>query len=238
MSVVLPDCERVSDGRKRGVEVRVRDAAVLAGSAVVTWPAAVDRLGDVRRPPDGDSPSELALDASPQLRLRTAHRHRRMEAAVRQLGHVFGLTRNADIVLDQFVVRNEILVADWPVFTVTVERFAVQVLFAQPVALAAPDVGASADDARAALPAERLVSGVGVGLLEIVDEPLVVPLATRVAIALSRPRAPHEVARLVAILELVGLDVLGEVLVALRLPRFEERDLDAGFGESFRRPAA
>ena len=155
-----------------------------------------------------------------------------MEAAVRQLGDVLGLSRNADVVLDQVVVRNEILVADRPVLAVAVERLAVQILFAQPVALAAPDVGASADDARAALPAERLVIGVGVGFLEIVGEPLVVPLAAGVAVALLRPRAADEVARLVAVLEVVGRNVLGEVFVALRLARFEQRDLDASLGQT------
>ena len=44
MSVVLPDLQRVGDGRERGVEVRVRHAAVLARPAVVARGAAVDRL--------------------------------------------------------------------------------------------------------------------------------------------------------------------------------------------------
>jgi hypothetical protein len=113
----------------------------------------------------------------------------------------------------------------------------VEVLFAQPVALAAPDVGAPADDARASLPAERLVIGVGVGLFEIVGEPLVVPLATGVAVPLLRSRTADEVARPVAVLEVVGRDVLGEVFVALRLPCFEQRDFDSSLGQPLGRPS-
>ena len=101
----------------------------------------------------------------------------------------------------------------------------------------APDVGASTDHAHAALPAERLVVGGGVRLLDVVREPVVVPLAARVAVALLRPRLANQFARLVAVFQLERRNVLGEVVVALRLSRFEQRDLDAGFGEPLGGPS-
>ena len=196
------------------------------------------RLGDVGRAADRDRPSQLLLHPRAKLRLGAAHRHGGMELAVGQLRHVFGLAGDADVVLDQLVVGHQVLVAERPVLAVAVEGLALQVLLAEPIALAAPDVGASADHARAALPAERLVVRVGVRLVEVVGEPVVVPLAAGVAVALLRPRPPHQVARLVAVLQVEGGDVLGEVLVGLRLARFEQRHLDAGLREPLGRPAA
>ncbi len=229
--------ERVGDRGEGRVEIRVRRAALLARPAVVTGRPAVDRLGDVGRAAERDRPSQLLLDPRAQLHLGAAHGHGGMELAVGQLRNVLRLAGDADVVLDQLVVRDQILVAERPVLAVAVEGLALQVLLAEPIALAAPDVGASADHARAALPAERLVVRIGVRLVEVVGEPLVVPLAARVAVALLRPRPPHQVARLVAVLEVVGGDVLGEVLVALRLARFEQGHLDAGFRQSLGRPA-
>ena len=161
-----------------------------------------------------------------------------MEVAVGQLRDVLRLSRNPDVVLDELVVRHEILVGDRPVLAVAVERLAVQILVAEPVRLAAPDIRAPADDTRAALPTERLVVRGGVRFFEIVDEPLVVPLAARIAVTLTRARAAHPLARLIAIRQVVRRHVLGEVGVALRLSRFEERDLDAGLGQALRRPSA
>src|SRR5262249_41794611 len=118
------------------------------------------------------------------------------------------------------------------------ERLAFQVLLTETVALTSPDVRASADHAHAALPAERLVVGVGVRLFEVVGEPVVVPLAAGVTVALTRTRAAHPLVGAVAILEVPGRDVLDEVLVALRLARFENGDLDAGFRQSLGGPSA
>ena len=215
----------------------MRRATLLAGPTVVTGRPAVDRLGDVCGAADGDRPAELLFDARPQLHLGAAHRHGGMKLAVGQFRDVLRLAGDADVVLDQLVVGDQILVAERPVLAVPVERLALQVLLAEPIALPAPDVGASADHAGAALPAEWLVVRIGVRLLEVVGEPLVVPLAARVAVALLRTRPPHQVARLVAVLEVVCGNVLGEVLVALRLARFEQGHLDAGFRESLGRPA-
>ena len=131
-----------------------------------------------------------------------------MEVAVGQLRHVLGLSRDADVVLDELVVRHEVLVGDRPVLAVAVERLAVQILIAEPVRLPAPDIRAPADDARAALPAERLVVRRGVGLFEIVDEPLVVPLAAGIAVALPRARAADPLARPIAIRQVVCRHVL------------------------------
>src|SRR5262249_16672561 len=109
----------------------MRNAAVLARPAVVALPAAVDRLRDVLGAADRHRLAKLALDAGPQLRLRARHRHCRMKAAVRQLWHVLGLARDADVIFDELVVRNEILVADRPILAIAVEGLAVKILIAQ-----------------------------------------------------------------------------------------------------------
>ena len=200
MSVVLPGLQRVGDRRERGVEIRMRRAPLLARPAVVAGRPAVDRLGDVGRAADGDGPAQLLFHPRAKLRLGAAHRHRGMELAVGQFRDVFRLAGDADVVLDQLVVGDQILVAERPVLAVPVKGLALQILLAEPIALPAPDVGAAADHAGAALPAEWLVVGIGVRLLEVVGEPLVVPLAARVAVALLRTRPAHQVAGLVAVL--------------------------------------
>ena len=75
-------------------------------------------------------------------------RHRRLELAVGQLRHVLRHAGDADVVLDEVVVRSEVRVVDRPVLAVAVERLALEILLAQAVALASPDVRASADDAQ------------------------------------------------------------------------------------------
>ena len=64
--------ERVGNGRERGVEVRVRLAALLARAAVVAGRAAVERLGDVRGAANRDGVAKLLLDPGPHLHLGAA----------------------------------------------------------------------------------------------------------------------------------------------------------------------
>ena len=193
MSVQLPRLQRVGNGRERGVEVRVRDAPALARPAVVArCRPLIGFVMFAERPIVIVRPS-FVLHARAELRLGARHRHRGMELAVGQLGHVLGLALDADVVLDDVVVRREVVVVERPVLAVAVERLALQVLLAEAIALAPPHVGAAADDAQAALPGERLVRRRRVRLLEIVGEPAVVVFHARVAVLLARARAADQI---------------------------------------------
>src|SRR5205823_5649757 len=83
----LPRLESVGDGGEGGVEVRVRDAAAMAGPAVVAGGAAVDGPGDVGGASQGHRPPELVLHAVAEQGLDAGEAHGRVEAAVRQLVH-------------------------------------------------------------------------------------------------------------------------------------------------------
>ena len=123
--------------------------------------------------------------------------------------------------------------APWPS-----KRLAFEILLAEAIALAAPDVGAAADDAHPALPAEGLVRGSGVGLFEVVREPVVVVFGAGVAVALARPRLGHDARRASAIAQLEGLFVLRVVGVGQRAAGVDQRHAESGFGQAFGRPAS
>ena len=148
--------ERVGDGGEGGVEIGMRDAAALAGAAVVAGRASVDRLGEVGQPAHRQGAAELRLDRAADFVLDAGERHRRLELAVGQLRVVLDHAGDADIVLDQLVVGDEVLVVERPVGAGAVEGITLQILLREAVAVAAPDVGAPAGDAHAALPRKRL----------------------------------------------------------------------------------
>src|SRR5215471_13413602 len=85
---------------------------------------------------------------------------------------------DADVSLDQVVVRLEILVRKRPVFAVAIVGSGLEVPIAEAQTNAAPNVGAASGDAQAAHPKERVIGGLGVRLLEVVDEPAVIVFAT------------------------------------------------------------
>src|SRR6266581_4405888 len=115
------DHERARHGREGRVEVGLGDAAALAGAAVVTGLAAVDGLGQVRGPAQGDRAPQLLLDLVLEPPLRAVHAHRGMELAVGQLVDALWHPGDADVVLDQLVVGDEVLVGEGPVLAEAVE---------------------------------------------------------------------------------------------------------------------
>src|SRR5207249_7964650 len=83
------------------VEVRMRDAATLAGPAVMARRAAAVRRGEDRHPADRDDPlgSEPLGDAVPHHLLRAVQRHWREKLAVRELCQAERLAPNPDELL-------------------------------------------------------------------------------------------------------------------------------------------
>ena len=114
---------------------------------------------------------------------------------------------------------------------------ALQVLLAEAIALAAPDVGASAGDAHAALPRERLAVRGGVRLLDVVAEPVRVVLGAGVAVLLRRLRAADQIVGARAVLQLVGGLVLGVVAVLERPAGADQRDAQARFAHALGGPS-
>ena len=167
---------RVGHRRERGAEVRVGHAAVLARAAVVARLPPVERPGQIRRATLRERATELLLEARPEGGLGAGERHRRLEAAVGQFREALGQPVDADVVLDQIVVRRDIGVADRPVYAGAVVGGRLEVDVAEPQAGATPDVRAPAHQPRA-YPQERGVGRVDVRLFEVVDEPVGVPLA-------------------------------------------------------------
>jgi hypothetical protein len=98
----------------------------------------------------------------------------------------FGHAGDADIFFYDVVVRSDVAVGDGPVFAVAVVRSGFKVLVAEAEADAAPNVGAAAGHAEAAHPVERFVGGGGVGLVVIVDEPVLRVLVADVELGLDR----------------------------------------------------
>ena len=161
-----------------------------------------------------------------------------MKAAVGQLGHAFRLPGDPDVVLDDVVVGLEILVAERPVIAVPVVGPGLQVEIAQPITLPAPHVGAAADHAHPSKPAEWLVCRGGVGLVQIVREPVIVVFHAGVAVFLHGTRFPDQLVRPVAILQLEGAHVLRVGGISQGASTVHERHLDPRFGQPLGSPAA
>jgi hypothetical protein len=191
-------------------------------------------LRQVRRSALCQRAPECFLDPVAQRGLRARHRHRRLELAVGQARQAFGHALDADVLLDQVVIRLDVLVADRPVHAVAIVRGRLEFQIADPQRLAAPDVGAPADQARAD-PEELRVGLVHVRLVDVVDEPARVPLADGIGNRLNRTLPRERPLRLRAILQLERLDVLAVVGVGELAPGLEHRDAQAA---SVRRFAA
>ena len=180
---------RVDQRGPQAREVGVRDAALLAGAAVVAGRAAVVVPGDDRRAAHGDRVAELALDGPLEVALAAVHLHRRQKLAVGDLRQALRTSVDTDVLLHAGVVRGDLLVGDGPVLAVAVERGALEVVCgAKPPAQPAPSERAPAQHA-ASRPLERLVGRRCVGVADVVDEPMVVRLAAGVLHALDRPIA-------------------------------------------------
>ena len=101
--------------------------------------------------------------------------------------------------------------------------FEVQV--AEAIALSSPHHGASAYDPKP-LPSEWFVFGCGIGILQIVDEPVVVVFGAGVAGLLDRS-GPNQLRRRVSVRELVARHVLGELAGRDFASRFQNHYLEA-----------
>ena len=211
---------------------------MLAWPAVVAGGPAVDRLREVGRPTKGHGPAELGAQSLPNPVFDARHPHRWMESAV---GHdrISALvdTGDADVLLDDVVVRREIRVGEWPVDAMAVPARRLEVDVAETVALTTPHVGAPADHTKPTHPGKRLVIRRGVGLVDVVGEPVVVPLATRVAVLLLRPRPADHLVGTAAIGQGRRRDVLLVVGIGQGPAGLQHADSQAGLAETFRGPA-
>ncbi len=105
-----------------------------------------------------------------------------------------------------------------------------EIPIAEAEADAAPDVGAAAGHAEAAHPVEGLVGGSGVGLVVIVDEPVLGVFVADVELGLDRVIFCDDGIRHGAVLQLEGGLVLGEIFVGLGAASFDDGDVEASFG--------
>ena len=228
----------VGYGRERGIEIGPRHAAVLARAAIVARGAAVDRPRQVGGATERHGPTEFLFHASPQARLCTGQAHRRLKTAIGQLGHTFRDSGDADVFFDQVVVGRDVLVANRPIVAIAVERRGLEIEVAQPVTLSSPHVRPAADDARAPLPAERLVRAGRVRFLEVVDEPVVVELGAGVAVFLLRARPAYDVGSAIAVFQVEDAGVLAEIAGVMGSSGVEERHLHACFTQTLGDPSS
>src|SRR5207244_4423958 len=190
-----------------GVEVGVDGASALAGAAVVTGSAVALRPREDGDPSRRHRPAQAGLDTLAQPRLRAGQGHGREVPAVRKLLEPLGEAGDADVVLDEVVVRLEVLVPERPILADAVVEGGLEVGVAEPVALPAPHVRAAARHAQASQPREGLAGRGRVRLLEVVEEPLVVELVAPGA-GLDGTRAAQQLRRPVALLQAKGRRVL------------------------------
>src|SRR2546426_4530829 len=141
--------------------------------SVVARRPTVNRLGQVGRARGSRRPTELLLYSIAEPGLGARQTHIRLEVPVGQVLEPFRAAGNAHVAFHQVVVRGQVLVADRPVFSVTVERRGLQIEIAQPQADSAPDVGAASRHAQASLPTEGLFLSRGVRFLQVVAKPVI-----------------------------------------------------------------
>ena len=228
--------EGVGDGGEGGIEIGVRHASALAGSAEMAWATAVDGLGEIGGARGHDGATELFLDAIAEESFLAGERNGRLELAVGEMLEAFGAAGDANVFLDEIVIRFDVFVAKRPVFAVTIERGGFEIPIAEAQADAAPDVGASTRHAQAAHPVKRPVGRRCIRLFQIVDEPVVRIFVANPEFDLDGPCLADDFRRAVAVLELERGLVFGEILVGLRAAGFQQRDLQAGFCEALARP--
>ena len=150
----------------------------------------------------------------------------------------FGHAGDADVFFDDVVVGRDVGVADGPVFAVAILRRGFEIPIAEAEADAAPDVGAAAGHPHAAHPIEGLVGGRGVGLFEIVDEPVVSVFVANFKFGLDGAGFADDFFGQIAIFEFERGLVFGEVFVGLRAAGFEKGNFQAGFREALAGPAS
>jgi hypothetical protein len=216
----------------------VGHASAFAGAAEVAGAAAVEWPGQIRGARGHDGAAEFFLDAIAEERFLASERDGRLELAVGEMLEAFRAAGDADIFFDEIVVGLDVLVAERPVFAVTVVGGGLKIPIAEAQADAAPDVGAAAGHAHAAHPVEGLARGSGVRLFEVVGEPVVGVFVANFKFGLDGAGFADDFFRAIAVLEFERGFVLGEIIVGLRAAGFKEGDFQAGFREALAGPAS
>ena len=111
-----------------------------------------------------------------------SERHGRLELAVGQMLETFGHAGDSDVFFHHVVIGRDVAVADRPVFAIAIVGGGFEIPIAEAQGDAAPDVGAAAGHAETAHPVKRFIGGRGVGLVVIVDEPVLRVFVADVAI--------------------------------------------------------
>src|SRR5690242_4669052 len=101
----------VCHGGKGGIEIRMRHAAAFARSAEVARAAPIGGPGKVRGTGGHNGAAELFLDTIPEQSLLASERNRRLELAVGKMFKAFRAAGDADIFLDELVIRRNVLLA-------------------------------------------------------------------------------------------------------------------------------
>src|SRR5215217_4814759 len=183
----------------------------LALVAVVARRPPSMRDGQVRHAVGHHPPAEFLADDVACQECTAGQRHRREELPVRKLCETFDRAADTDETFHPIVVGCDLGIAYGPVFAVAVPAGGLEVVVAEPVALARPAERAPTDLA-AANPHERLVGWKRVGILVIVYEKLMTVVIAGIAEPLHR--LVLEQSLLIAEpakLQLVGPDMLGEI---------------------------
>src|SRR5690349_18026485 len=165
--------------------------------------------------------------------------HRRQKFSIWHLLETFARPTDSDERFHFVIVRFEILVAQWPIFTVAVAARGLELVIAVAITFTRPAEG-FASHLAPAYPHERLVGGKRVGILAVVHKELVAISVARVTqplngLPLKQSRAVAKTAKL----HLVGPDVFSEVTRGqARRPGFQHEHAHSALGEFFGDPAA
>src|SRR5882757_2535638 len=192
----------------------MRDAAALAGAAVVAGCAAIVILGENGCAADRHEARAVEALQDPLARgaLDRRHLHGRQELAVGQLRPALRSARDPDELLHMRIPGRNVLVADRPVITVTVLGIRLEIQVAPAIDLSAPGNGPAADLAPAK-PTERRAISMGVRILDIANEEYVSDLIAGVTVGPDRALVVGQPAMVpIAEQHLVGLHVLHIVL--------------------------
>ena len=216
----------------------MRHTAAFARSAVMARPAAIERTREVGGTRQRRGAAEFLLDPIAKERLLARERHRRLELAVGKMLQPFCHAGDADIFLDQIVVRSEIAVSERPVFVVAILGGRLEIRVAETQTNASPNVRAASCHAQAPHPIEGLVGRRGVGFFKIVDEPVIVVFAADVEFRLDGTGLAYDLGSEIPVLQLECGFVFGEVGIGLRAASLEQRDFDTRFRQALTRPTA
>jgi len=230
--------QRVSHRGERGIKIRMRHAATLAGPAEVARAAAVKRPGEIGIARGHDDAAELFLHAIAEQSFLASERNRRLKLAVGKMLEAFGGAGDADVFFDEIVVRLDVLVSERPILAVAVKGSRLEIPIAKSQAYTAPDVGTAAGHSNAPHPVKGLVGRRRVGFFEIVGKPFVGIFVANAEFDLNRPRLANDFRGAVPVLQFERRLMLGKIFVGLRAAGFEERDLQASLRETLAGPAA